>query len=62
MNNPPSLISVRAAVVLLLALVVGLVAGSLGFFATGGVANAILIGGAGAGAALALFHSLIDRR
>jgi hypothetical protein len=63
MVSPPSgpLLSVRSAVVLLVALVVGLLASFLGFFATGGLANAMLIGGAAAGGALALSDRLLGR-
>lgn len=64
MATPPPgpLLSVRTALVLLIAIVVGLVAGILGYFANGGIATAVLIGGGGAGSALALFHTLVDRR
>ena len=64
MATPPSgpLVSVRAALVLLIAIVVGMVAGILGYFAYGGLAIAALVGGSGAGAALALAHNLLDRR
>lgn len=63
MVRPPSgpLLSVRAALVLLIAVVVGLVAGILGYFSGGGIATAALIGGGSAGSALALFHTLLDR-
>jgi hypothetical protein len=62
MATPPPgpLLSVRAALVLLIAVVVGLVAGILGFLANEGIAMAALIGGGGGGSALALFHSLLD--
>jgi hypothetical protein len=62
MPPPGPLLSVRAALVLLIAVVVGLVAGILGYFAYGGIATAALIGGGGGGGALALFHTLLDRR
>lgn len=61
-SSPGPLLTVRAAVVLLIAVVVGIVAGVLGFFATAGLSGAILVGGCAAGGALALFHSLLDRR
>jgi hypothetical protein len=63
MATPPPgpLLSIRAALILLIAIVVGLVAGVLGYFANGGVATAVLIGGADAGGALMLFHTLLDR-
>ncbi|MGH3831415.1 MAG: hypothetical protein ACRDRS_13375 [Pseudonocardiaceae bacterium] len=59
---PGPLLSVRAALVLLIAVVVGLVAGILGYISSGGIATAALVGGSGAGSALALFHSLLDRQ
>jgi hypothetical protein len=64
MTAPPPgpLLSVRAALVLLIAVVVGLVAGILGYLANGGIAMAALIGGGGGGSALALFHTLLDRQ
>jgi hypothetical protein len=63
MTAPPPgpLLSVRAALVLLIAVVIGLVAGVLGYLANGGIAMAALIGGGGSGSALALFHTLLDR-
>lgn len=64
MATPPPgpLLSVRAVLVLLIAVVVGLVAGILGYISNGGIATAALIGGGGAGSALALFHTLLDRQ
>jgi hypothetical protein len=64
MATPPPgpLLSVRAALVLLIAVVVGLIAGTLGYFASGGIAMASLVGGGGAGTALTLVHNLLDRR
>jgi hypothetical protein len=61
MATPPPgpLLSVRAALILLIAIVVGLVAGNLGYFANGGIATAVLIGGIAAGGALAVFHTLL---
>ena len=60
---PPSpLLSIRAALILLIATVVGLVAGILNYFANGGIAGAVLIGGSAAGGALALFNTLLDHR
>ncbi|MGH3671769.1 MAG: hypothetical protein ACRDSH_14220 [Pseudonocardiaceae bacterium] len=55
------LLSVRAALILLISIVVGLVAGVLGYFANGEIATAVLIGGGAAGGALGLFHTLLDR-
>ncbi|MGH3779749.1 MAG: hypothetical protein ACRDRO_03725 [Pseudonocardiaceae bacterium] len=60
---PPSpLLSIRAALILLIAIVVGLVAGTLNYLANGGIAAAVLIGGSAAGGALALFNALLDHR
>jgi len=63
MDTPPPgpLLSIRAALVLLIAFVVGLAAGILGYFAHGGITTAVLIGGAGAGGALRLVHTVLDR-
>jgi hypothetical protein len=63
MATPPPgpLLSIRAALILLIAVVIGLGAGILGYLANGGIATAVLTGGAGAGGALTLFHTLIDR-
>jgi hypothetical protein len=58
---PGPLLSVRAALVLLIAVMVGLVAGILAYFAYGGIATAALIGGGACGGALALVHTLLDR-
>jgi hypothetical protein len=61
MSSPPSdrLLTVRAAVVLLIAAVVGIVAGGLGFLAYRDVPIALLLAGGAGGSALALFHSLL---
>jgi hypothetical protein len=63
MSTPPPdrLLTVRAAVVLLTAMVVGLVAGGLGYLAHHDVATGVLIGGGAVGGALMLFHTLLDR-
>jgi hypothetical protein len=61
-SPPGPFLSVRAALVLLIAVVVGLVAGIFGYVANGGIATAALIGGGGGGSALALFHTLLDPR
>nr|WP_258545140.1 hypothetical protein [Micromonospora provocatoris] len=60
--DPGPLLTVRAAVILLLALVIGVLAGALSYLAQGSVPAAILVGGGAAGAALLLFHTIIDRR
>lgn len=64
MATPPPgpLLSIRTALILLIAIVIGLVAGVLGYFSSGGIAAAVLIGGGGAGGSLVLFHTLLDRR
>lgn len=60
-TRPGPLLTVRAAVVLLLALLVGIAAGVLGYFVNGGLAAAALLGGGAVGAALALFDKLIGQ-
>jgi hypothetical protein len=56
------LLSLRTTVVLVLAALVGVGAGVLAALAGQPVPAATLVGGGGAGAAIALFHRLIDRR
>mgnify|MGYP001124145742 CR=1 FL=1 len=56
------LLPLRAALVLLLSLVVGLIAGFLSYLADGSVPTAALIGGGAAGGALALFDRIVGRR
>ncbi len=60
-SPPGPLLSVRAAVVLLLALVVGLCACGLAYLANHSLPAAALVGGAAAGGALMLFHTVIGR-
>jgi hypothetical protein len=55
------LLTVRAAVVLVAAGIVGLIAGGLAHLADHSLPEAVLVGGGAAGAALLLFHTLIDR-
>lgn len=64
MSSSPSdpLLTVRTAVVLLIAAVVAIVAGVLGFFAYRDVSVALLLAGCAGGSALALFHSLLAHR
>jgi hypothetical protein len=57
--SPDPLLTVRTTVVLMIALVVGLVAGGLAFLAHCNVATAVLVGGGAAGGGLALFHALV---
>lgn len=58
---PGPLLSVRAAVVLLLALVVGLCACGLAYLANHSLPADALVGGGAAGGALMLFHTVIGR-
>ncbi|HXV94827.1 MAG TPA: hypothetical protein VD813_16095 [Pseudonocardia sp.] len=60
-QTPDPLLTVRAAVVLLLAFVVGLVAGGVGYLVDHDVPTALLIAGGAMGGALALFHDLLGR-
>jgi hypothetical protein len=55
------LLTVRAALILLLALVTGAAAGILGYLSQRSVPAAVLVAGSAAGAALMLFNSLIGR-
>ena len=59
--GPEPLITVRAMVVLLTAVLVGLIAGGLGYMAYGDAPTAALVGGGATGAALALINSLLSR-
>jgi hypothetical protein len=62
-RNPEPLLSVRTTVVLLLATFAGIVAGVLAGLGEQPLpAAALVVGGGAAGGALALFHSLIERR
>jgi hypothetical protein len=59
-STPGPLLTVRTALVLLLAILVGLATGGLVFFSDHhSLAHAVLSGGAAAGGALMLFHNLI---
>jgi len=55
------LLGVRAALVMLLAFVVGVVAGGLTFLQVHSVAAAVLAGGGAAGAALVIFDQIVGR-
>jgi hypothetical protein len=57
--TPPPLLSVRAAVILLLALVCGTAVGTLTFFAGKNVAAAILAGLTATGGAIMFLHKVI---
>jgi hypothetical protein len=61
-GGPVPLLSVRSTVILVLAALVGVGAGVLAALAGQPVPAATLVGGGAAGAAIALFHSLIDQR
>jgi hypothetical protein len=61
-NSPgDSLLTVRAAVILLLALLTGTAAGVLAFLAYHSAPGAILTGGSAAGGAILLFNTVIGR-
>lgn len=60
--TPGPLLSVRAAVILLIAVVAGIVAGVLGYLATGSLPAAVLTGGGAAGGAVLLFQTLVASR
>lgn len=60
-SPPGPLLSVRAAVVLLLALLVGMCAFGLAYLANHSLPTDLLVGGTGAGGALMLFHTVIGR-
>ena len=60
-SSPDPLLTVRAAVILLLALVIGVLAGVLSYLTDHSVAGAVLWGGGAAGAALVLFNSIVSR-
>lgn len=62
MTNPPSpgpLLSLRAAVILLTAVVIGCGAGVLAYLAGQPIASAILVGAGAAGAAIGLANATI---
>jgi hypothetical protein len=57
---PGPLLTARAAMILLIAIMVGSVAGTLGYFANHDAPTAILIGGGATGNAIILFHTVLD--
>jgi len=61
LSPPGPLLTVRAAVVLLLAFLTGLLAIGLATLAGNSLPAAILVGAAAAGGALMLFHTVIGR-
>lgn len=58
--SPGPLLTVRATLVLLIAIIVGSVAGGLSYLAQHNVATSVLVAGGAAGGALVLFQNLID--
>ena len=63
MPSPPPdpLLTVRAVVVLMLSLIVGLLAGGLSYLAAHDVPTALLVAGGAFGGTVALSHSLLGR-
>jgi len=55
------ILTTRAAVVLLLAVVAGLMAGALSYLADGSLPSAVLMGGGATGGALLLFHKIVEQ-
>ena len=60
-SEPTPLLTVRATVILLLAVLVGITAGVLTYLAQRSVPGAVLAGGGATGAAIALFNTIIGR-
>lgn len=60
-RRPEPLLTVRSAVVLLVAIVVGVLAGGLSYLADHSVPAAVLWGGGAAGSTIPLFHTIIGR-
>ncbi len=58
--SPGPLMTVRTAVILLLTLTTGLLAGGMSFLVDHSVPSAVLVGGGAAATALLLFHSVIE--
>ena len=61
LTPPGPLLTVRAAVVLLITLIIGVIAGCLAYLADPSVPSAVLWGGGAAGGSLLLFHTIIGR-
>lgn len=61
-SSRSGLLSVRAAVVLLVAIVVGCISGGLAFLAGQPLAGAVLVGGGALGATLGLANTLVQDR
>ena len=60
--SPPELLSLRAAVIFAVALVVGSVGGLLTYLAQHNVAQAVLAGGAAFGASVGLLNGIVARK
>lgn len=60
--EPGPLLSLRTTVILLLAIIVGILAGGLAYLDQKSLSAAVLVGGGAAGAALLLFNNIVDRR
>ena len=60
-QRPGPLLTVRAMVVLMLALLTGVIAGLLSYLSAHDIPASSLVGGGAAAAALVLFHSLLER-
>jgi hypothetical protein len=54
-------LSLRSALVLVIAVVVGISAGVLSYLSSHDVPGAVLVGGGAAGAATILFHAVLGR-
>jgi len=61
-NSPDPLRELQAALVLLIAAIVGLVGGGLSYLSTHDTPGAVLVGGAAAGGTIALFYKRPSRR
>lgn len=59
--SPDPLLTVRATVILLLALIVGAAAGGLTYLAHRSLPGAVLVGGSATGGAILLFNTMIGR-
>ena len=58
-DDPGPLITQRAALILMMATLIGLIAGGLTFWAQRSTPESILAGGAALGGAIALLHEII---
>jgi hypothetical protein len=60
-KSPGPLVDVRTAVVLMLALLVGIIAGVLSYLSGRDLAAATLVGGGATAGAMLLFHTVLGR-